>query len=553
MFWRKLVRKLPIYAMLAVGSVVFSLPFLWMATTSFKVDRELFAEELSLFPMSPRPREVSPYIDDRYFADVEMPDHEAFAQELAAIAKMTELELPSDIDAETAYREIARGLTKKLANRLPAKLWNEGSREEVVAAAKAGVTREMVESAFASVHRRFAMGQLRAWGGGMRQQVLGEKEGGSPADHLVNVTPEVATLADRTEKGLTYASVNYDFSKGDRILLSSTFDLDFDASELERIQLYLRPDDTWHELHLTVERAGKRYVSERPLVMANFEWIMATWQWRSTDDRSTKIKTWIVLEEQEAASDGVLTDPRKVRLTFELRRTGKPGAWRNKLARNYRLVLDHIPFWRYVRVSLFLVVASVVLTVLASSLVAYAFARLSWPGRDILFMVVLATLMIPVHVTMIPQFLIWKNLGAYNTLTPLWLGAAFGNAFFIFLLRQFMKGIPRDLEDAARIDGCGTLRIWWHVILPLTKPACAAIAIFTFMGAWNNFMGPLIYISDQRLYPLAFGLYAFAVQVNNNPALTMAGSLLMTVPVIVIFFFAQRYFIQGVTLTGIKG
>jgi len=216
-------------------------------------------------------------------------------------------------------------------------------------------------------------------------------------------------------------------------------------------------------------------------------------------------------------------------------------------------VLDHIPFWRYVRVSLFLVVASVVLTVLASSLVAYAFARLSWPGRDILFMVVLATLMIPVHVTMIPQFLIWKNLGAYNTLTPLWLGAAFGNAFFIFLLRQFMKGIPRDLEDAARIDGCGTLRIWWHVILPLTKPACAAIAIFTFMGAWNNFMGPLIYISDQRLYPLAFGLYAFAVQVNNNPALTMAGSLLMTVPVIVIFFFAQRYFIQGVTLTGIKG
>ena len=161
--------------------------------------------------------------------------------------------------------------------------------------------------------------------------------------------------------------------------------------------------------------------------------------------------------------------------------------------------------------------------------------------------------MIPHQVMMIPQFLIWKNLGGYNTLAPLWVGAAFGNAFFIFLLRQFMKGIPRDLEDAARIDGCGFLRIYWHVILPLVKPSLAAIAIFTFLGAWNNFMGPLIFIADQRLYPLAFGLYAFSVQVSANPALTMAGSFLMTVPVIVAFFFAQRYFIQGVTLTGMKG
>jgi multiple sugar transport system permease protein len=116
-----------------------------------------------------------------------------------------------------------------------------------------------------------------------------------------------------------------------------------------------------------------------------------------------------------------------------------------------------------------------------------------------------------------------------------------------------MKSIPRDLEDAARIDGCGFLRIYWHIILPLVRPSLAAIAIFTFIGSWNNFMGPLIYVADQRLYPLAFGLYAYAVQTGSNPPLTMAASLLMTLPVIVIFFFAQRYFIQGVTLTGMKG
>ena len=155
---------------------------------------------------------------------------------------------------------------------------------------------------------------------------------------------------------------------------------------------------------------------------------------------------------------------------------------------------------------------------LVCSLVAYAFARLHWPGRDFCFLLMLATMMIPGQVTMIPHFLIWKSLGAYNTLTPLWLGSAFGSAFFIFLLRQFLKGIPRDLEDAARIDGCGFLRIYWHIMLPLVKPSLAAIAIFTFMGTWNDFMGPLIYLADQRLYPLAFGLYAFSVQVGNNPA-----------------------------------
>jgi ABC-type glycerol-3-phosphate transport system permease component len=206
-----------------------------------------------------------------------------------------------------------------------------------------------------------------------------------------------------------------------------------------------------------------------------------------------------------------------------------------------------------VRVSVLLVVLNVVLAVFASSLVAYAFARLQWPGRDLAFIVMLGTIMIPGQVTMIPHFLIWRSVGAYDTLVPLWLGSAFGSAFFIFMMRQFLKSIPADLEDAARIDGCGFLRIYWHVMLPLVRPSLAAIAVFTFLGTWNNFLGPLIYVADQRLYPLAFGLYAFAVQVESNPILTMAGSLLMTLPVIVVFFAAQRYFIQGITLTGMKG
>ena len=165
----------------------------------------------------------------------------------------------------------------------------------------------------------------------------------------------------------------------------------------------------------------------------------------------------------------------------------------------------------------------------------------------------MATMMIPPQVTMIPYFLIIKHLGWYNTLNPLWVVSFFGNAFSIFLLRQFMKGIPRDLEDAARIDGCNFMQVYWHVIMPLIKPTLACIAIFTFMGVWNDFMGPLIYLADQPLYPLSLGLYALNVQEGGNYGMMMAGSFLMTLPVIIIFFFAQKYFIQGVTLTGMKG
>ena len=208
--------------------------------------------------------------------------------------------------------------------------------------------------------------------------------------------------------------------------------------------------------------------------------------------------------------------------------------------------------WRYAATSFALVALNIVLMVLSSSLAAYAFARLQWPGRDFMFVLLLGTLMIPQQVTLIPGFIIMKWLGWYNTLNPLWIGAAFGSAFNIFLLRQFMKGIPTDLEDAARIDGCGFLRIWWHIMLPLVKPTLAAIAVFTFIGTWNDFMTPLIYLNDQRLYPLSLGLFQLQTVLGTNYAMMMAGSIIMTLPVIVVFFFAQKYFVQGITLTGMK-
>lgn len=203
--------------------------------------------------------------------------------------------------------------------------------------------------------------------------------------------------------------------------------------------------------------------------------------------------------------------------------------------------------------TLFLTIMTVLGTLLSSSLVAYSFARLKWPGKDTLFIVLLATMMIPGAVTMMPQFLIYRSLGWIDTLRPLWVPSFFGSAFNIFLLRQFFMSIPTELEDAAKIDGCGPFSIYWRIMLPLVKPALAAIAIMGVMGAWNNFQGPLIYLSSSEKMPLAYALQLYQQQHGGEPGLLMAASTLVVLPIIVLFFFTQRYFIEGVSLTGLGG
>ncbi len=198
-------------------------------------------------------------------------------------------------------------------------------------------------------------------------------------------------------------------------------------------------------------------------------------------------------------------------------------------------------------------------TILSSALVAYSFSRLHWFGRDTLFMLVLATLMIPGWVRLVPLFIIFKQIGWLNTFWPLVVPHFFGNAFFIFLLRQFFMGIPAELSDAARIDGANELQIMFRIILPLSVPAIAVVALFTFMDAWNDYLGPLIYVNIEEKWVLALGVQRLrsAVAEMGNRQLAypylMAVSSLITLPIFLAFFFAQRTFIEGISVTGLKG
>ena len=240
---------------------------------------------------------------------------------------------------------------------------------------------------------------------------------------------------------------------------------------------------------------------------------------------------------------------------------------------NYRLATERIPFWLFARNTAIITGACVIGSVLSNPIIAYGFSRLQWPGRDKVFMIVLATVFMPFPVIIVALVDIWvrvaditrhevtilgwtfnTNIGI-GTFGPLIIPAFFGSAFFVFLLRQFMMQIPIDLSDAARIDGANEWQIFWNIIMPLTKPALGVIAILAGLAAWNDFLGPLIFLRTERLFTLAIGLTFFQSQADRDIQfnLMMAASVMVVVPVVAMFLFFQRYFIQGMTVGSIKG
>ncbi|MBR4748011.1 MAG: carbohydrate ABC transporter permease [Abditibacteriota bacterium] len=219
---------------------------------------------------------------------------------------------------------------------------------------------------------------------------------------------------------------------------------------------------------------------------------------------------------------------------------------------NYPQSMKSVPFLQYIKNTIVICFFCVIGAVLSSSMVAYGFARMKFAGRDALFYTMLATMALPGQVTMIPVFVIFKNLGWYDTFLPIIVPSFFGGAFFIFLLRQFFMTIPEELSEAARLDGASEWTIFSRVILPLAKPALATVALFQFIGSWNDFFGPLLYINNPMKYTIAYGLQQFMSSYGGRWAELMAASCVFTLPIIVIFFLAQKTFVQGIATTGGK-
>jgi multiple sugar transport system permease protein len=218
-----------------------------------------------------------------------------------------------------------------------------------------------------------------------------------------------------------------------------------------------------------------------------------------------------------------------------------------------RALFGDQPFARYLLNTMLLEVFIVLGTVISCALVAYPFARLTFPGQNVLFTIVILTMLIPWQSLMVPQFLLFYHLGWYGTYLPLIVPSFAGNAFFIFLIRQYMRSIPRELDDAARIDGAGRFRIFWSIILPLSKPDLTVCAVLTFLGVWSDLLGPIIYLNDDSKFTLAVGLANFVTLHSNQTNLLMAANLITIIPVIILYFVAQKHLIGGIASVGLKG
>jgi multiple sugar transport system permease protein len=221
---------------------------------------------------------------------------------------------------------------------------------------------------------------------------------------------------------------------------------------------------------------------------------------------------------------------------------------------NFKAAWTELPFPTFVLNTIFVTLVATFGQVLSASLVAYGFARFKWRGRNLLFYLMLSTMMLPSQVTMIPVFLGWRQLNLIDTFAPLTIPAFFGGgAFTIFLLRQFFLSIPRELDEAAMLDGASPFGIWWRILLPLSRPALITVVLFSFLAHWDDFMGPLIYLNSSEKYTVSIGLRMFQDSFGTQLEQLMAASLIHIIPTVILFFVAQRYFIKGIAMTGLKG
>jgi len=546
-------RRLILHGALVTGSFVFSIPFIWLFSTSCKQPDEMYPPKW--IPQIPGGVVTSPYIALRENEKPQKPIgveetdwqrvYDPILSEITERVLESQNSLPDFMVPYLSKNELAEGILNRLLKRAPDELFVRAT-PEVALWFRNSVTEEIIKEVFETVYRRLAVSDVVFHGWDVITVEYPTRDEIFPWKVISGDAVLVPRLQGLLRPNL---EVHYSFANQREFAVQIVLPLQMTAENLKKMIVSLQGDRSWHEVWATVELAGKKYRSAQAAYLQSDRPQDITWQFASEDDRSLKMKTWLRLDEW-GRSD--FNEPNAVRLTLTCRYGSPLRAGFNKLLFNYRDVLRRVPLVLYIKNSLILVILSVIGQVIGSSLVAFSFARLKWPGREFCFLLVLSTLMIPPQVTMIPVFLIFKNIGWYNTLRPLWVPSFFGGAFFIFLLRQFMRSIPVDLEDSAKIDGCSFLGIYARIILPLVKPALATIGIFTFMGTWNDFMGPLIYLSDQELYPLSLGLFALKVIQVGNYGLMMAASVLMTLPIIVLFFLAQRQFIQGITLTGMK-
>jgi ABC-type glycerol-3-phosphate transport system permease component len=541
---------------LLVLAGIFFFPFVWMFGMSLKTDEEVSSTDV--FPALPEFTAASPYVIPSAAVDrPEMASRELWNRlwpELLsdASAAVATAPLPAgvfDSDVAALRQSAAIEAARQAVQWVDPALWNsDGNETEIRRQYQNGLAHTDLASILENRLARLELGPLQV------RSISGHVKPIEQTGNLWKVVSGNADLISIPSAGVQALRYHFADASAAPVVLQASFDGGIAAADLLRLVVAYKGDGSWNHVDADVTLGSQHYTSYETSYIAQHRGASILLQPPTFQDQTLGPRTWVSLVPAGSGdASPASSSPTGGSITLKLYPSSTLRAMWGKFQRNYTRAFRAAPFWTYVANSLIVVILQLAGVLFSSGFVAYAFTRLRWPGRALSMGLLLATMMLPSQVTMIPSFLIWRDLGWYNTLNPLWVGAWLGNAFFIFLTVQHMRTIPRELDEAARIDGMNEFQVWWYVMMPQVKPTLAAISIMTFMGSWNEFMQPLILLRDQTKFTLGLGLFAMRLDANVDWPLIMAGNLLMILPVIVIFFLFQKYFIEGVTVTGMKG
>ncbi|MCG9130358.1 ABC transporter permease subunit [Candidatus Poribacteria bacterium] len=556
------------YLLLVTAAFCTMVPLLWLLTSSFKTANEIFAVPIQWLPSFPPRVAASPYIVEDAYPKIEKPERvdetlwTALQPELtqaiwtkaeAHIAANTQLS--NYIPSQQLQTEMIEGLWQQFVTALPDEIWR-GTETSIIAAIQDTIIPETVDSIWSSVYREVAFGTLQIEDLGFNRTPIEGVEWETLQETDARIRPSVDTQ--------TVASLSYDFQDTDTLHIATTIPTPVPIDQIRRITLPIRGDASYHRLSLTVSvlqpaetlniaSNGVTYQPTRPFVLESALWKDTVWRLHGIPgELESSHITMLRTETDNTALSTIGVGPGS-QLFLQLTIHQPPYlsiVW-DKLTSNYRNLWKTVPYNRYFINSVFIATASTLLTLFFCSLGGYAFAKYQFRGQKILFGILLASMMVPFQVLLVPLFGLMYDMGWLNSYKAIIIPFSVG-AFGVFLMRQFIVTIPSELIDAARIDGCSEFGIYYRIVLPIIKPALGALTIYSFLGSWNGYLWPLIILRDEAKYTLPIGLANLVGIYRQDYGMLMAGTLLSLMPIIILFLAMQREFVQGITLGGVK-
>ena len=560
--YRQVQRKLFIgigYPFLVLAALCTMIPLLWLLSSSFKSAEEVFAVPVKLFPKLPPRVSSSPYVIKHTNTKIQKPisvSNEKWQslqlvimEEIWQLAKShiseSLLENTPELTDEIK-NEMVVGLWQQHVANLPQEIWNE-SDDSILNTVRSVIIPETINTILDSIYRQVSIGIIEIEDIDFNKTEIESYNwtSDSTAFRQLGASNQVERITP----------LFYDFQDDNKVVLSTSISSPLSLDRIRRIIMPVKGDASYHRLSLTVSKGSTIYKPTQPFVLDTALWNDSVWRLQGIPGEleSSDISMLQHFSKEDLIKSVAPPPDTRDNLFLQItihRPTYLSIVW-NKLTANYRNLWKAVPYNRYFINSVFIATASTLLTLFFCSLGGYAFAKYQFKGKAVLFGILLASMMIPFQVLLVPLFGLMYDIGWLNSYKAIIIPFSVG-AFGVFLMRQFIVTIPSELMDAARIDGCSEFGIYYRIVLPIIKPALGALTIYSFLSSWNGYLWPLIVLRDEAKYTLPIGLANLIGIYRQDYGMLMAGTLLSLLPIIILFLAMQREFVQGITLGGVK-